>query len=71
MTSGAERQAPQCTTCQVVFTVKHMLLQCPVFSNERRANLLLNLSLSDILGEDGRVENVLKFLKDIGYFYDI
>ena len=71
MASGADRQAPLCSTCHVVFTVKHILLECPVFVLSRRANLLVGLSLSDILGENAPIERICKFLKDVNLFYDI
>ena len=71
LASGAERQVPQCPPCNVDFTVRHILVECPMFENERRANHLLNKSLRDILGESSPVEQVLKFLKDINIFFDI
>ena len=71
MTSGAERQAPLCFTCQVILTVQHILVDCPRFSIERRANHLCNLPLSEILRDGDFVTNVLAFLKSINLFYDI
>ena len=71
MASGAERQAPRCTACQVDFTVKHVLVQCPSFENKRRANMLSNKTLEEILDENAPVEDIVKFLKDIELFYDI
>ena len=71
MASGEERQVPLCSTCQVELSVKHILVQCPCFVNQRRTNLLFNKSLVDILGEGAPVEQLVKFLKDINVFYDI
>ena len=71
MASGAERVAPRCSSCQIDFTVKHILIECPAFSGQRRANFLTNKSIVDLLGDNGCAANVLKFLKDIGMFYDI
>ena len=52
-------------------TVEHILVSCPVFENQRRANFLTNLSLRQILGENAPVEQITNFLKDINLFYDI
>ena len=71
MASGAERQAPRCSTCRADFTVRHILEQCPDFENNRRACLLANKTLIEILGENAPVEQIIKFLKDINIFYDI
>ena len=71
MASGAERQAPQCSSCHVVLTVVHILVECPNFENARRNNLLNNRPLKEILGENGPLELVCKFLKEINMFYDI
>ena len=71
MASGAERQVPRCSTCQVDLTVEHVMVQCPSLDNIRRANLLANKPLADLLCEHAPVEQIMKFLKDIGVFYDI
>ena len=71
MASGVERQVPLCSACHVELTVKHILVQCPFYENQRRSNLLLNLSLEEILNESAPVEQIVKFLKDINIFYDI
>ena len=69
--SGAEKQAPRCPACHVDVTVKHILVECPLYVNERRLNFLLNKSLKEILDEDASFEFIFKFLKDIGLFYSI
>ena len=71
MASGEERQVPLCSTCREVYSVKHILIDCPDFNSSRRDNLLVGYSLKDILGESAPVERILKFLKDINRFYDI
>ena len=71
MASGTERQAPRCSACQVNVTVEHILVSCPTFENKRRANFLSNLSLREILDENAPVEQIVKFLKDIGIFYEL
>ena len=71
MMSGADRQVPRCSTCHVDLTVVHILVQCPFYFRERRASLLANKSLLEILGEDAPMEQIVKFLKDINLFYDI
>ena len=52
-------------------TVKHVLVDCPLYFNERRVNFLLNKSLKEILDEDASFELIFKFLKDINLFYSI
>ena len=71
MASGAERQVPLCSTCHVELTVKHILVRCPFYENQRRVNFLFNKSLQEILDESAPVEHIVKFLKDINIFYDI
>ena len=71
MMSGADRQVPRCSTCHVDLTVVHILVQCPLYSRERSANLLTNKSLVEILDEGAPVEQIVRFLRDINLFYDI
>ena len=71
MTSGAERQAPLCSTCNVNITIKHLLKDCPSYRHQRFLCGLGSLSLTDMLGEEGHYERVFKFLKAINVFYDI
>ena len=71
LASGAERQAPQCSTCNVGITVQHLLVECPRYFNQKRKFDFNNKSLVEILGEDSPIENVFKFLKEIKLFYDI
>ena len=73
MAGGEERQVPLCSTCRVELTIKHVLVQCPFYELERRDNLLSDMTLLDILGENAPVERLVKFLKDVNtrIFYDI
>ena len=71
MAGGAERQAPICSSCHEVISIKHILIDCPLFNNARRSNLLLGRSFMDILGEDAPIGRICKFLKEINLFYDI
>ena len=71
MTSGAERQVPQCPSCHTDITVKHFLVDCPEFLNNRRTCLLANKSLSEILGEHAPVGQIVEFLKKVHLFYEI
>ena len=71
LTSGAERQVPQCSHCNVAITVRHIFIDCPRYLNNRRKFGLANKPLSDILGENAPIEEIFKFLKEINLFYDI
>ena len=71
MASGVERQVPRCSTCQVDLTVEHIMVICPALAIKRRANLLADKPLVDILGEHVPLEQLIKYLKDIDIFYDI
>ena len=44
---------------------------CPLRSPQRLGDLLSNMTLLEILGENAPVERIVKFLKDINIFYDI
>ena len=67
--SGEERQTPICEPCQAELTVKHILIDCPVFNYERRAASLHGRSLSEVLGNNCNVGNLISFLKKIDYYY--
>ena len=71
MASGEERRVPLCSTCRVELTIKHVLVQCPFYELKRRDNILSNMTLLEILGENAPVERIVKFLKDVNIFYDI
>ena len=71
MTSGAERQVPLCPTCNSQLTVRHIVVDCPSFEGERRANCLSGRALHEVLNDCAPVERVFKFLKDVNLFYRI
>ena len=68
MAGGEERQVPLCSSCRVELTIKHVLVQCPFYELQRRDNLISNLTLLEILGENAPVERIVKFLKDVNIF---
>ena len=69
--SGEGRRVPTCNPCQSDLTVRHILLECPTFLNERRATSLNGRSMSDLLGDYCDVNNIMKFLKKIGFYYEL
>ena len=71
MASGEERRVPLSSTCRVELTIMHVLVQCPFYELKRRDNILSNMTLLEILGENAPVERIVKFLKDVNIFYDI
>ena len=71
LTSGEGRQPPYCNVCNTNVTVKHILVECVQYSQHRIANTLNGMSLQQILNDDTDVHKVLKFLKDIGLFFEI
>ena len=71
LSSGAERQVPLCSNCNVALSVSHFLVDCPIHFNLRRRLGFSNKPLSEILGEDAPVDNLFKFLKEINLFYEI
>ena len=70
MASGAERQVPLCSTCQVILNIKHILIDCPAHRFQRRALNLEGKSLVDLLGEGAPLEAVCRFLKNLDIFYE-
>lgn len=62
---------PMCDNCRCFLTVEHILVECEVFSRERRNCHLDGKGLKDILGSNVDVDNVMAFLNNIGIFYDI
>ena len=71
LTSGADRQAPMCSTCDVVLSVQHLLVDCPSFTNERRILNLEGRSLKELLDDAAPIDGVFRFLKAIQIFYEI
>lgn len=65
------REPPLCTTCNHNLTVKHMLVDCPRFEEERRAAALDN-TLKDVLDVDSTsARRLFRFLSAINVFNHI
>ena len=60
--------APVCVHCDGLLSVEHILVHCPKFTSERRKYCLSGKSISDILGDEIDIENLIKFLQKIGIF---
>lgn len=67
--TGEERQSPICNQCQTQLTVKHILVSCPKYLNERRTCSLEGRSLGDLINDDGPIEDVILFTKKIGLYH--
>ena len=68
MSSGDGRQIPYCNMCQSDITVKHILIECVDFNRERRANSLHGRTMNELLDDDCHVDNLMRFLKNIGLY---
>lgn len=56
---------PECATCNVPLTVKHMLIDCDLFTAERRLHLLSG-TMKEVLADDEVcVDRVLNFVQKI------
>ena len=62
-------EQPNCTRCDVPFTVKHFLLDCLGFQQARRSFFQVN-NLHDLF-KDVPIENIIAFLKEIKLFNKI
>ena len=62
-------EQPNCTGCDVPFTVKHFLLDCFDFHQARRSFFQVN-NLHDLF-KDVPVERIIAFLKEIKLFNKI
>ncbi|GFW17464.1 RNase H domain-containing protein [Trichonephila clavipes] len=61
--------APQCPSCKVSYTVRHVLIDCPVFDNYRFTFFnSSHLTLPDLVGETPR-QNLFVFIRRIGFLY--
>ncbi|GFW25081.1 RNase H domain-containing protein [Trichonephila clavipes] len=61
--------APECPSCQVSYTVHHILIDCPVFNNYRITFFHTSvLTLSDLVGESPH-QNLFAFITKIGFLY--
>ncbi|GFW03914.1 putative RNA-directed DNA polymerase from transposon X-element [Trichonephila clavipes] len=58
--------APECPSCKISYTVRHILIDCPVFNNYRIAFFnSFHLTLPDLVGEIHQ-QNLFAFIKGIG-----
>ncbi|GBL69707.1 hypothetical protein AVEN_178630-1 [Araneus ventricosus] len=65
------QRAPRCPTCQVDFTVNHILIECPSFECHREYHFnSSSVTLQDLVGETYH-PNIFNFLKTIGFFMSI
>ncbi|GFV06230.1 RNase H domain-containing protein [Trichonephila clavipes] len=61
--------APECPSCNVSYTVHHILIDCPVFNHHRITFFHTSiLTLSDLVGEIPH-RNLFAFIKKIGFLY--
>ncbi|GFW07822.1 putative RNA-directed DNA polymerase from transposon BS [Trichonephila clavipes] len=61
--------APECPSCNVSFTVHHILIDCPVLNHHRITFFHTSiLTLSDLVGEIPH-QNLFAFIKKIGFLY--
>ncbi|GFS77401.1 putative RNA-directed DNA polymerase from transposon X-element [Trichonephila clavipes] len=61
--------APECPSCNVSYTVHHILIDCPVFNHHRITFFHTSiLTLSDLVGEISH-QNLFAFIKKIGFLY--
>lgn len=61
---------PFCSTCNCIYTVEHIILECQQYTT-RRQQLNLKGSLQEILGNPDNVPSVLQFLKDVQLYHKI
>ena len=61
-------QPPLCNSCQEPVTVKHILIDCPIYSAIRK-QYHLSQDLSVLLSDDvAQVQNLIQFIKHIGFY---
>ncbi|GFY09305.1 RNase H domain-containing protein [Trichonephila clavipes] len=61
--------APACPSCKVSYTVRHILIDCPVFNNFRITFFTsLHLTLPDLVGEIPH-QNLFAFTRRLGFLY--
>ncbi|GFU10491.1 RNase H domain-containing protein [Trichonephila clavipes] len=64
-------RAPECPSCNVSYTVHHILIDCPIFNHYRMTFFHKSvLTLSDLVGESPH-QNLFAFIKKIGFLYFI
>ncbi|GFT08775.1 RNase H domain-containing protein [Trichonephila clavipes] len=61
--------APECPSCKISYTVRHILIDCPVFNNHRVTFFnSSHLTLPDLVGEIPH-QNLFAFIRRIGFLY--
>ncbi|GFV53315.1 putative RNA-directed DNA polymerase from transposon X-element [Trichonephila clavipes] len=61
--------APECPSCNVSYTVHHILIECPVFNHHRITFFnSLHLTLPDLVGEIP-LQNLFAFIRRIGFLF--
>ena len=63
--------APVCDHCGGILSVEHILVLCPSHDAVRRKHGLFRKQLPQILGDEVDLNNLAKFLKEIGYYSKI
>lgn len=62
-----EDTLPTCRSCQIRFSVQHIICKCPLYHDERlKYNISNNISKS--LNDISHRHNVIQFFKEIGIF---
>ena len=59
----SKSETPKCNICQQTISVKHILIDCPVYNIQRQRSCLRN-TLYAILNKHLNVNNLIGFLKD-------
>ena len=60
---------PECAACKCPLTVKHLLLECPYFSNIRRKHFTCS-SMKELF-EDVNPRHIIDFIKEINFYHCI
>ena len=64
-------EAPRCARCNSIVSVEHILVLCPLNNVARQKYGFLDKQLSQILGNDVDIDNLVGFLKEIDVYSDI
>ena len=54
-----------CSACKVRINVNHVLVDCPIYARERKCHSIENRVLKQILENEERYDELIKFLRDI------
>ena len=55
--------APVCAHCDSFLTVEHILVHCTRYVDERRRYHLDGMTISEVLGDNINIDNVIVFFK--------